>query len=88
MGNQWEDIYLCVPNQNVGGDVSPLLPIIAAPNVKTEHSRVITVLVCFHSICIQRPSQTQRSEHCRHNWLHREYKSVTVVKQLSYTALR
>ena len=26
MGNQWGDIYLCVPNQNVRGDVSPRPP--------------------------------------------------------------
>ena len=33
MGNQWGDIYLCVPNQNVWGDVSSRSPpIIAAPS--------------------------------------------------------
>jgi len=31
MGNQWGDIYLCVPQPKCWGDVSPRPPIIAAP---------------------------------------------------------
>jgi len=31
MGNQWGDIYLCVPPTKMLGDVSPVAAIIAAP---------------------------------------------------------
>ena len=40
MGNQWGDIYLCVPQPKCWGDVSPRPPIIAARAKRPAHDSI------------------------------------------------
>jgi len=52
MGNQWGDIYLCVPsNHNVGGTCPHIPPIITAPayQIRRENA-VLTGTPCDNAL--------------------------------------